>query len=143
MRVSEQTRAWLATAAWIALVLWLSSDQFSYTQTGGLFTRLMAVLLPDLDRAHLMLLHGLLRKTAHLVEYGVLGLLAVRALLPTVPLRRSALWALLLAVTVALVDEGYQATSAVRTGHPKDVLIDTCGACMGVAIGLWRSKIRP
>jgi VanZ family protein len=143
VRVVEQAQAWLATAAWIALVLWLSSDQFSYTQTGGLFSQLMAILMPDLDQAELKLLHGFLRKTAHLVEYGVLGLLAVRALLPTVPLRRSALWALLLAVTVALVDEGYQATSAVRTGHPKDVLIDTCGACLGIAGGLWRSKVRP
>ena len=40
-----------------------------------------------------------------------LGYLALRALLPSVPLPRSVFWALLLSVTVALVDEGFQATS--------------------------------
>ncbi len=100
----------------------------------------MAFLMPDLDPAHLRLLHGLVRKSAHVVEYAVLGYLALRALLPSVPLRRSVFWALLLSVTVALVDEGFQATSPARTGHPKDVLLDGLGASVGIAAGLWRAR---
>ena len=140
MRIDEQARAWLATAAWVALVLLLSSDSFSHAQTGSLFARLMAFVAPDLDREQLRWVHALVRKSAHVVEYAILGFLALRALLVSVPVGRSVFWALLLAVTVAFVDVGFQATSAVRTGHPKDVLIDSLGAVLGIAGGLWHRR---
>ena len=127
------TRAWLVAGAWALLILVLASDSFSATATGGVLARILAELGAEVSKAALRVLHVLVRKGAHLVAYAGLGLLTARALARSVPLSRSLLWAWLLAICLALVDEGFQSTSAVRTGSLQDVGIDGFGALLGVA----------
>jgi VanZ family protein len=80
------------------------------------------------------LAHYSLRKGAHLVEYAVLGFLALRAAGLSLPPARAAACALLLCGAVAGADEAHQATLATRTGSPADVGIDLAGAALGLAI---------
>lgn len=72
-----------------------------------------------------------LRKLAHLTEYGLLWLLWLRALEWRAP-RAAALIALAYAVT----DELHQSFVATRDGTPRDVAIDAAG--MLIAWLLWR-----
>ncbi|NNL84516.1 MAG: VanZ family protein [Myxococcales bacterium] len=135
-------RAWVAAGAWMLLILWLSSDQFSANTTGSLLQRLLAFLGAELTRGALHAVHFAVRKAAHLAEYAVLGALTLRALASSVPNRRAPLWAWLLALCVALVDEGYQSTSPVRTGSLRDVGVDGVGALIGVAAQTLRAAKR-
>jgi VanZ family protein len=66
-----------------------------------------------------------LRKLAHMAEYGLLFLLWLRAL------GRSPLLAAAIAVAYAVTDEIHQTTVEGRHGSPVDVLIDAAG--VGVA----------
>lgn len=128
-------RAWLPVLLWSAVVLLLGSDDGSAHTTSRFIGPLLRWLLPDAPQATLDQLHFLLRKAAHLVEYGVLALLARRALAATG--RRSpwpaTLLALLFALAIALLDEGRQAHSATRTGSARDVALDLGGGVLALA----------
>jgi VanZ family protein len=87
-------------------------------------------------------LNLVVRKCAHLAEYGILGALLVRAI------RASWLWwperwiwwtAVSMAVSCASLDELRQAGGAARTGSPFDVLLDAVAAASGAALVLWRA----
>jgi VanZ family protein len=91
-------------------------------------------LLPDITPESLELIHIVIRKIAHLVEYAILALLAQRAF------RRSdlrGLWltagSLALVAAVAIVDETRQASFATRDGALNDVLLDLAGGALALA----------
>jgi VanZ family protein len=79
-----------------------------------------------------------LRKTAHVVEYALLAVLALRAWRLSVhwPWARSALASLVLALGVAAVDELRQHAAPDREGSLSDVGLDMIGAALGLV--LWR-----
>ena len=128
--------AWLLFASCAGLVLYLGSDDFSMSATIGVLGPIIDWLFPDwtaLDRWHL---HNYLRKSAHSVEYGVLALLAFRAVFVSLetPLARLVALSLLLVLAVAATDELRQAFGASRTGSIRDVGLDLLGAA--IALGL-------
>jgi len=130
--------AWLAVIACIALILWLGSPEFSLAQTSRWLQPVLRYLFPDFTPLQLWRAELLVRKSAHVFEYGVLALLTFRALwlsFETLLLRLAA-GAVFTAATVASVDEWRQSFTSVRTGTPRDVLIDACGATAAVLIAV-------
>ena len=92
------------------------------------------------------MLHGVIRKSAHFVEYFIFSLLVLRGV-------RSGRagwklsWALAtvaIAAGYAALDELHQAFVPERTGSALDSLLDTCGAATALlvvwAFALWRSR---
>ena len=79
--------------------------------------------------------HGLLRKAAHFTEFACLG--ALLAWLFSM-LDKSVVLALLCAATVAGIDETIQCFIPGRGPGVKDVLLDTAGALVGIALVLLR-----
>lgn len=97
------------------------------------------------------------RKSAHVAEYAVLGVLAARAFHRSAAMRglrrpggprRGRLQAvrglpvvvivgLPLCGAVAIIDELHQSALASRTGSPRDVAYDVVGAALGLVVG-WR-----
>ena len=71
----------------------------------------------------------LLRKTAHIAEYAILGALLARALGRALP-------AFLLAVAYAAGDEFHQHFVPGRNGTVVDIGIDALGAALGVVLYL-------
>jgi VanZ family protein len=111
-------QARLLLLVWTAFLLFASGDSFSSAGTGHAFVTLFGVEIP-------YVLHVLVRKLAHVVVYGIEGLLALRAT------GRSRI-AILIAVTVAIMDEVHQSTTMSRTGSGWDVLLDGFGATVAV-----------
>jgi VanZ family protein len=105
--VRTRPRLWLPVLAW-ALVI------FAFSQVPSLSTGLGTW---DL----------VLRKLAHLAEFGLLGALAQRWL-ALAPL------AVLLASAYAATDELHQAFVPGRAASPVDWAIDTAGVVLGVAL---------
>jgi VanZ family protein len=120
-------RRLLPPLAWTALVAWLSSPSWSSADTSGLLLPLLQWLLRGATPEQLQALHGLLRKTAHVVEYGVLAILWHRAL-PSRDPRRRWMMPLGLSVLTASLDEAHQAMTLTRTGSVADVLLDSSAA---------------
>lgn len=133
---SKELRAWLAVAACVGVIFVFSGDEFSAGATSRILGPLLHWLFPDLDPTSLHTLHIWVRKTAHVVEYAALGLLAFHALRVSlaVSLPRTGLLGLVVVLAVAATDELRQSFLPTRTGSIVDVGIDLAGGALGVCL---------
>lgn len=128
---------------WAAVILVLGSGTGSAAQTSRILKPLIEFFFPDAAPDTFLIIHALIRKTAHFVEYAILALLSARAAFLTEgPLRRF-WWAFGLAVVsaVAVADEINQSFYSTRTGSEWDVLLDIAGGVFAlgcVALIRWR-----
>lgn len=127
--------AWLPVALWVAVIWTLGTVPFAASETSRLLSPLVHALFPDLTLEGLAAANRAIRVLAHLTEYAVLALLAVRAFRssldrPWVPLAGS----LALVLGVALADEARQATHPERTGAATDVALDFAGGVTALAV---------
>ena len=132
----ERVVAWLAVAGWIAVIHSLGSDIFSSSETSRILGPLLRWLFPDAGPELLSHAQFAIRKAAHVIEYGLLALLALRALrLSFVRARLELLAAsLTLVLVVAVVDEATQAASSERSGRAADVALDGFGGALALAV---------
>ena len=136
MTVARRAGLWLPPALWTAVILVASGDRFSADETGGLLETLLAWLWPDLDPARADGIHFVLRKAAHVFEYGLLAALVQRALAGGTHLARTP--ALVTAATwvlgVAVCDELHQALASTRSGSLVDVALDGAAGLAVLAV---------
>jgi VanZ family protein len=132
---------WAPPVLWMAVVLALSTDAGSAQETGRVLLPILEKLLPGASPLQVEAVHRLLRKAAHVTEYGVLAGLWLRAFAGAGwrP-RPAALAALAIGAAWATVDEALQTLTASRTGHPADVALDAGGALAAVSVAAagWR-----
>ena len=129
-------RAWLAVLLCIAVIWTLSGEAFSGRETQHTVASLLRWLFGEIDRQTLRHANYLIRKFGHLLEYGVLAVLAFRALRLSidVSLGRVVAFALALVLTVAGADELRQSMLPTRTGSVADVALNLTGGMLGVAL---------
>ena len=101
-------------------------------------------LVPEISDATIVAVQLLVRKAAHFIEYAVLAGLLLRALRGEI---RQMPWRFLLlagviAAMCAALDEYHQSFVSSRTAALGDVLIDICGALMGLLLFSWLA-LRP
>lgn len=140
-----QARAW--TLSWLPVVLWMilifsgSTDILSIRRTSRIIGPFLRWLKPDISERAIKNVQVIIRKSAHLTEYAILALLCWRALRGSViagPWQwEQAGIALGLAFLYAITDEVHQSFVKSRMGSGWDVVIDTCGAMLGLLL-LWR-----
>jgi len=92
---------------------------------------------PDLNSG-LGTLDTILRKGAHMLEFGLLWALWWRAFG-----YRGAGWAALIALAYAVTDEYHQSFVAGRVGSPVDVLVDAVGVGLAVLIARRQAYSQP
>jgi len=137
-------RAWALLLLWTGAVWWLGGDGGAAPVTSRILSPLLAWLLPWAAPDSLSAAIVAIRKSAHLAVYGVLALLALRALGSAPALRgaRAALGAMLWVATVAAFDELRQAGSPVRTGSAGDVALDLAGGALALACASTLARAR-
>lgn len=113
--------------AWTALIAWLSTDSWSASETASVLLPLLHWLIPWATPEQIEVLHGLVRKGAHVVDYAVLAALWSLALGSRGAWRRW-LAPLGLSILTAALDELHQSTTLARTASPADVLLDSAAA---------------
>ena len=83
------------------------------------------------------------RKTAHFLEYAVLGALGVPAFLRPAQKGRLPHWlGPLVVALIPVADETIQRFVPGRESSPRDVLIDLCGAAVGTLVVILVSRVR-
>ncbi len=136
-------RAWWPAAVWICIIAIESTDSFSSQNTGRVLYRLITRLLGDIDYYYFEIFHHYLRKTGHVVGYGVLSLLLLRGWRATFERTPGLLWRTSLlswlgTVLVASLDEWHQSYIPSRTGTWRDALLDSWAAFAFLVIAyLW------
>jgi len=131
---------WLPVGLWLSVILSFSNDFASAQHTSRILGPLLAWLFPDWDEATRATAHFLVRKAAHLTEYGILAALLLRALRgSTVGSGNAWRWGAAFGTiagcaAVASIDEIHQSFSSARTGTPWDVALDILGASFSVLL---------
>ena len=126
-------RLWLPPILWTAVILAGSNEQFSSGHSEPwLATLINAILGHPLTPSQFGALNFIVRRAAHLVEYGILGALLFRAFRA----ERggwSARWVLAAiagAAVIGALDEWHQMFVPSRTASVSDVVFDTASAAL-------------
>ena len=114
---------WLPVVLWATVIFLLSTSTFSAFNTARIIGPVVRLFVPDASTATIVLIHTMVRKSAHFVEYGVLFWLLLRG-----PMHGRPYAALAVCVMYALLDEGHQIFVPGRTASLYDVALDSTGA---------------
>ncbi len=129
---------------WLGLIAVESTGTLSAQNTGRILYPLLHALF-GLDLAKFQTWHFFLRKSGHVLGYGILSVLLFRAWRTTVAAPGSPRWAwvwcvdaLLMTALVASLDEWHQSFLPSRTGSVPDVVLDsTAGLLAQVLVFAW------
>ena len=129
--------SWIAVILWMSLIFYLSHQPAA--KSSELSSSVTEVIINTIEKAAPKVkikkgdFNHIVRKSAHLVYYLVLGILALNAL------RRSGMYgyksillALLICILYAISDEVHQIFVSGRSGEIKDVIIDSTGSGVGI-----------
>ena len=138
--------------AFVSLILWMivifTLSAQVQEKSHNLSTGITKVVVETIERVapkaeiNVKKIHYVIRKNAHFFAYLVLGILSL------IVLRCSGmkgckciLWSLFMCVAYAVSDEIHQAFVPGRGPGLKDVLIDSAGAIVGIALCLCASRV--
>jgi VanZ family protein len=140
-------RAWWPALVWIGLIAFESTDFFSAQHTGSMLYGLLTRIFGEVNFYSFLVFHHYLRKTGHVVGYGMLSVLLLRGWRATLLQNhawswRVALLAWLGTVFVAAMDEWHQSLIPSRTGTWRDAVLDSVAGLVFLLVayfGLHRS----
>jgi VanZ family protein len=125
---------------WMALIFLGSTDILSAEHTSRFLVPFLRWIDPQISLATLNAIQFGIRKLGHLTEYAILAMLLWRALRSGTgwQMKMSILFliAALACAIFAASDEFHQSFVPSRTSSPVDVMIDICGALVGLEICL-------
>lgn len=132
----------------MALIFSASTNLGAPSNTSHFFRPIMHWLFPAMGEETLDLIHHCIRKTAHFVEYAVLGILAWRTVrvdpaFASFSPRRKLWFALIFCLLYASTDEFHQIFVPTRQPAVQDVMLDTSGSAFGVLAAWAVRKLRP
>jgi len=135
-------RAWWPGAVWVALISFESTDYLSSDNTQSMLYKLATRLLGQINLYDFLIFHHYLRKTGHVVGYGMLALLLLRGWRATLDqhrrqLGRTVLLSWLGTVFVAAMDEWHQSFIPSRTGTWRDVVLDSVAGLVFLLVAVW------
>ena len=131
---------WLPVLIWLGLIFVGSTDALSAEQTSRFLVPFLRWLDPQISGATIATIQLAVRKLGHITEYAILAMLLWRGLHRGTRLQAKMsilfLLAWLAAAIFAVTDEFHQSFVPSRTASPVDVMIDSCGAIIGLIICL-------
>jgi VanZ family protein len=140
---SCQVKYWVPAIVWACVISTLSTDAFSSEHTSAFILPALRWLFPHSTPETIELMHGVIRKMAHLTEYFILGIFLMHGLRGQDRgwKLRWAVWAIIIAAGYASFDEFHQSFVPSRTASTWDALLDTTGASVAQAV-LWFLHLR-
>ena len=133
---------------WMVVVFTMSTEVGSSEHSGRMLYSVLRFIDPHMSFATMERVHFLARKMGHVTEYAVLAVLTLRALrvLGDVPVARwswpIAFVALGMSAAYGATDEIHQLFVPTRGPSVHDVVIDSCGAAVGLALAFWWKRSR-
>jgi len=128
----------------MGVIFWMSTGTFSSEQTSRFIVPALNFLFPGLTPYQLDMIHGLIRKTGHVTEYFLLGILFFHAFRGNSSQRWQSKWTIYALIGVAFYavsDELHQSFVSSRTASIVDVGIDSAGGILSQIAIIFRWKI--
>ena len=130
----EVLKAWIAAILWLVVITIESTSYLSGQNTSRILYPVLHFLF-GISYAHFEPWHHLLRKTGHVIGYGLLSFFLFRAWRETLAVVGQPSWsfrwagmAVLGTALVASLDEWHQSYLPSRTGRWQDVVLDSSAA---------------
>jgi VanZ family protein len=124
----------------------MSTEAFSSPNTFSLVETVIRFLVPKISFQEVRLIHAFIRKSGHVIEYFILGLLLFRAFRGSSIASWNSRWSFFAVIVVVLwapSDEFHQSFIPTRTASIVDVAIDTAGGILAQFVGaLWHRYAR-
>ena len=140
MKARRFVRYWMPAILWMTIIFLGSTDMLSAEHTSRFLVPFLRWIDPQISLAALNAIQVGVRKVGHLTEYAILAMLLWRALRSGTrwQMKMSILFlvAALACAIFAASDEFHQSFVPSRTSSPVDVMIDICGAFLGLTICL-------
>jgi len=132
----DALRVWWPALVWSSLIFIASSDSLSSEHTGLIVVPLLHWLFPSMSSDNVELIHHVIRKTAHVVEYFIFFLLVYRGIRGS---RKGFHWswglvAWAIAAVYSLSDEFHQIFVESRGPSLWDSLLDSTGALVALLV---------
>lgn len=127
----------LTTLVWAVLVFYLSTKRFGSDFSEGLVGQTLTFLHVSVSPGTFHIVDVLLRKTAHIAEYGILASLVYGSFAEQQPFRwrlRQAIWCAGAVGLYSLTDEFHQRYVPGRNASLVDCGIDVAGAAIALII---------
>jgi VanZ family protein len=128
---------WTLPLVWACLIFYLSTGTFGGNFSGLLLEQILRILHVTLSPPAFELAHLLFRKSAHVTEYGILGMLLYFSMMGTEEIiwtPRKALLSILIAGLYSLTDEFHQIFVPGRGPALHDCALDTSGVTLGILV---------
>lgn len=147
VRFMRNFKYWIPVILGMVFMYWMSTEAFSSRSTLRIIDQIIRFFAPSISRKEIIMINGVIRKAAHVIEYLVLGVLLFRAFRAGSHERRWWRWAsssLAVVVLYAISDEFHQLYVPVRTASLVDVGLDTLGGLFGQCISIvYYDRVRP
>ena len=144
MNVRSFIKYWLPVLLWMVFIFIGSTDLMSAEHTSRFIGPFLRWFVPDIAPATIISIQLFVRKCAHLTVYAILAALLYRAFLQSIGRLGSAgVFAFVVAVAYASLDEFHQSFVVSRSGSPIDVAIDAAGALIGLMLYWFMIRRRP
>jgi VanZ family protein len=130
---------WIPVVLWIAIVYLMSTGSMSGDNTASWIEPILRFIAPSFSPREIGILHGLIRKAAHVAESCISGMLLFCAFRRGSADEKVWVWAgyaILGVIFIAVVDEFHQSFIPVRTSSIKDVGLDLAGGMIAQAIAV-------
>jgi VanZ family protein len=130
----------------MSFIFWMSTGTFSPQKTSLLIEPILRFLAPSLSPEMVDMIHQAIRKSGHVTEYFILGILLFRAFRSgsrEARIRRWAFSSFLVVVLYAASDEFHQSFVSTRTASLLDVGIDALGGILAQGVSALRHRNRP
>jgi VanZ family protein len=135
---------WLPVLLWMSFIFWMSTETFSSQNTSSIIEPVLRLFAPSLSTESIHMIHGAIRKSAHVTEHFILGILLFRAFRGGSKGLHARQWAfssLLVVLLYAASDEFHQSFISARTATLSDVCIDTLGGTLAQVVAvLWHYR---
>jgi VanZ family protein len=139
LRLAHPKFRWFMVVIWAGLIFYLSTSGFGVGFTEWLLAEILSLLHATVSPHTFDVLHHLMRKLAHMTEYGIFCLLIYASFLDAEDFEwhpRLALRSAIIAGLYSLTDEYHQRFVPGRTASIIDCGIDTAGAALSTLIVL-------
>jgi VanZ family protein len=79
MNFMQKFKYWIPVIMTMVCINWMSTDTLSSRSTMHIIEPILRFFAPSLSRKEILVIHGMIRKAAHVIVYLILGILLFRA----------------------------------------------------------------
>ena len=144
-KTRDFVKYYLPVILWMAFIFWMSTGTFSAENTSSYLEAVLRFFAPKMSAREINVIHAIVRKSAHLIEYFIMGILFFRAYRGPSVERWEWKWSLYALLSLAIWaagDEFHQSFVSTRTASVRDVLIDTAGGVLAQLAMIFKNGFR-